>query len=359
MSAKEDKTLLDSDQDDYDYDDDEEGEEENLAVTWHSISLEDNVFGSFVHKMATPKRTLLGCSQLALASLLVFATFYIQTAFVWAMIPAISKDELIGKHNSVGFKLDAADMCPKKQNNLFAEWRCNRKDGADVSFDGKTPRAQYACNGKEWSFQEAQLDNWVKYTGLVKSALMMFLGDGAPRGAIFGVLALILWSATIVQALRKAGEFGTLILAESETSTAFPQSVGLKLTVAIVALFRVFVVVSLGFYGGKFLSHTDNLKDFILNSVALGFVIDIPDLFFNAFASAVEKVEMAEYGDKAQLKTWVPGIIWNHSGILSLLTALALFVFNFVNFLVPFANNMTEFVTGTACFEPKNNAFAA
>jgi len=374
MSARE-KNLLGSAGDS----DEEEYDGEAYDPEMREISLDPDVFGSFALKILRPMTTCRRCSHSVFALLLVTATLYIQTAFVWAMIPAISQDELVGKHQNVSFNAPGARMteegqvqpdedhkCNRNdQTNLFAEWRCDTNGGgADTSFDDQTARAKYTCNGKEWSFQESELDNFIKYAQPVEAKLLQFMGKDAPKGGMFGVLALILWSATIVGALRSAGAFSTIIWAENnladQTEEGFadlsPGPVS-KIVLAVVALLRLFIIATLGVYGGEFLAHTDNLKDFILNSVALGFVVDIPVVFFNAFASAVEKVEMDNYnqpqpGGKAVLSAWVPKIVWEHSGMMSLLVASLMFCFHFIK-LVTFANNMQNYVVGPACYNPQ------
>merc|ERR1712232_729456 len=52
---------------------------------------------------------------------------------------------------------------------------------------------------------------------------------------------------------------------------------------------RTIVCIFLFWEGSKFLVHTDSYMDLILNSVALGFVIEIDDYLFAATASQTSK----------------------------------------------------------------------
>jgi len=219
----------------------------------------------------------------------------------------------------------------------------------------------------DWSWEESQIANFVEYRTGVKSVWLkaLILLGGNANGELFGMLALLLWSATIVKALRACAQFSMIVGAyESDGDVLnFEPSPALKVVVGIITVCRLVILVFLGIYGGQFLSYVDNLKDFILNSVALGFVIDIPDIFFNAFASNTEKVALQDFpeGNKGQkpkpkIVALVPSLIWDHSGGSSLLFGGVFYVFLHFKYFAPFVKNLITLVADPVCFNNTDNS---
>lgn len=94
-----------------------------------------------------------------------------------------------------------------------------------------------------------------------------------------------------------------------------------KIAVGMTVGFRILVILSLGYYGLVFLVYTDNLKDFILNSVALGFVLDIPDIVFSAFASLKVKQNVKDQSNRAAREVIVSGYVSAGSGLIAVFFA--------------------------------------
>merc|ERR1711907_542590 len=56
-----------------------------------------------------------------------------------------------------------------------------------------------------------------------------------------------------------------------------------KGAVAVVVLVRLFINVTLGRHGAIFLCYTMNLQDFIMNSLALGFIYTLDEMVYDIF----------------------------------------------------------------------------
>lgn len=201
----------------------------------------------------------------------------------------------------------------------------------------------------------------------------MLFGTHRSKGELFGLLSLMLWSATIVQAFRAVLASAAVLIAKPPNLSAsvidkltedeaacwdcanrIASSVVVQCWVVMITCGRVFIIGSLWWYGGQFLSHTDNLKDFILNSVALGFVVDVPVLFFNAFAGNRQKAHLIQLSQPhtsvdSYLSYSAPQMLWDHSSTMAaVLGILACFV-PANKFLIKFAGNLQDFVQPSLC----------
>merc|ERR1719409_139639 len=82
-----------------------------------------------------------------------------------------------------------------------------------------------------------------------------------------------------------------------------------KGVVLLTFLVRLVSTAGFGFYGVKFLARTDNLKDFILNCVALQFVFEIPTIAYQAFSLVQTQQQLRRLNrkwDDAAVKGRIP-----------------------------------------------------
>jgi len=201
-----------------------------------------------------------------------------QFMLVWSLVPEISGDDLDGM------------LPPKLDYNLFIDWKNN--DGASVT-NGQT-WAAWACQGEDWSFYANEIGKMQGY-----AAPML----GTDKGTVFGCVAILLFAGIILKELRGLVDYVCLVFlpdahdedgyevdADGETGHLVALSALTKVIVVLVALARLVISGLLFFYGARFLSYTAELKDFVLNSVALGFIFDLDELVFEAFVADVKKL---------------------------------------------------------------------
>merc|ERR1719440_330110 len=182
----------------------------------------------------------------------------------------------------------------------------------------KTPLVTGACSHEQWTWEENMVDEMEKYT-------TKWLG--VQQGLLFGAIALFLWCTAVAKEIRLVIDFAMFalpitcnvknkksveVLAAADPDTKAPvpgrdpatgaivppvvvegeqlpatehetfHMCKYKVIIVAIALLRLAVALLVGWYGSVFLCHTDNLKDFVLNTLALAFVYEIDDLVFNA-----------------------------------------------------------------------------
>lgn len=230
--------------------------------------------------------------------------------------------------------------------NLFQFWRNNDKRGSRLFFE--QPIAQWVCNGESFSWEESVADDLSKYSS---EGTLLF--HRLTRGLMFGTVAIAIWAAAIVDNFRHWIHFTTLLLVRGQTSLfawSFHANPLLKIFIAIFSIARLFNIVIIGWEGIKFLAYTDNLKDFILNSVALGFIYDLPGVMFSAFCSTHEKhlVETVGETQKHILQRNVPFWLTEWNGALFMSLAVIITHVGF-GILFPFSSMLHHDVYNQLC----------
>lgn len=313
-------------------------EETDGSINWvkANVQLEPNVFGSIT--MNTEYLMLVGYSKnrgtartyrgrtFHCGCMFVLAVFVLVLQFIFAgwMIKSIAKNEYAEK-------LHVHDY------NQFWEWRKNDKDGNQTSYEGET-WAHWACKGSDWSWEESKIDDYKKYNQDIPFWPLATIDKNgnlmpvhARKGIVFGVVAIFLWSASVVKALRSIAAYIMLMLPSTEVvemSASSPRHLpvckGTKGLTFVFGLLRTLAICLLWLYGAKFLAYTDNLKDFILNTVALQFVIDIPDIIFMTMASNVDKQALEKFQDTMNISAWVPKKLWQLSAAIAVVITVIL-----------------------------------
>jgi hypothetical protein len=216
-------------------------------------------------------------------SVLVFlGLIFVEVTLVCYLLPAIANDfDEDGLVTKSRFEADHESGVV----NLFEEWKLIEGDKQRYMTNNET-WTHWACLGEDWSFYEQQLNDMREYSASSP------LSTKWPSGDLFGVVALMLWSLVIIKEFRAIAEYLSLLtLPRGEATHAYNWSeengielnsltIAAKCIVAIVALYRFWISVMLGWKGALFLSFTTNLKDFILNSIALGFIEDLDEMVF-------------------------------------------------------------------------------
>jgi len=306
-----------------------------------TFELEHNVYGGLAFALtSTPESKRVYCWH---ATLLVVFAIGFQLLFTWWMIPAIAQDEYSPK-----------TQLPNGNEtwtwNVFKDW--HTEEGTQFSHGRSW--AEWACDGQSFDWQEGKIDDLAKYNKKIK-----VWREYTRSGPAFGFVAICLWSAMIIKAFREWCGFAMLLLPHLERDDTETRAVSrapllkpwAQVFLAVVSLGRLFVLTTLAYYGMKFLSFTDNLKDFILNSVALSFVLDIKDLLFSALAANSQKESLAKFTQRYTLKAKVPQIVWHSSGVVSVLMAMLITMLGFVELLKPFSDTMHDRVYQMLCPE--------
>jgi hypothetical protein len=277
--------------------------EDDVASTMREFKLEPNVFGSFTLMCAKEYKDI-DRVQAIWSLMLVLTALFVQACFSCVMIPYIAMDAYKNKYQVTpngGF------------DNLFEEWRAH-PHGPDWGASS-AEMAAWSCHGQLWTWEESMISNYMHYNTFIK-----ILGRPTfmTKGQMFGIIAMFLWAADVLAAMRSWATY-IMLLFPGLVHNSKPQNLSpfLKKATWVIAACRFIVLTNICHAGLKFLAITDNLKDFILNSVALGFVIDIHDLLYIAFASNVEKEELDRFKKEGNLSVRVPNMVWKASGIVS------------------------------------------
>jgi len=121
----------------------------------------------------------------------------------------------------------------------------------------------------------------------------------------FLLLVLVIWWLAVLQECRTVlcwwmtiltiphGKFG--VAEDDEKIEVYAMSWKAKALILIFVLLpRTIVIVGLSWIGTDFLITADSYGDLILNSVALGFLIEVDEMVFSCMASEVDQVEFGK-----------------------------------------------------------------
>lgn len=243
------------------------------------IIVEENVFSDFVLSVARRKP---GGMMVSFFVLVLCTTT--ELLFALRLVPlAIPSD--ITDYTEV--QLDHGDA------NFFKMWREEGSPGAGKQkFLESMTVSQWACSGSSYTWWGDKVNDMSSY------------GETSPfgcsEGIFFGTLCIFIWIATVLKELRASLNFGCLMTLPSTTpgeadyqysreekvGRLVSLSLPAKGAVALCVVLRLSVNIALLIYGCQFLAHSQSLQDFVLNSVALGFIYELDELFFEVLVSS-------------------------------------------------------------------------
>jgi len=294
------------------------------------LSLTESVYCEVLFAWVNYKYGRIFKSMTALVLCLI-----IQTCMACVMLPAFVQDDIKSKVQSENYD----------GQNRFKVWASDPDAGAEET-ENKT-WAQWVCLGDDWSWPAKEVETAETYT-------KTFLGTN--YGMFFGTLAILLWFGFITKELQGIWSYALFTSlpcddlctwlrqgrADPGRDTANAKlGIVLKLNAVVVVIARLVICFHLGYYGMRFLSYTTDLKDFVLNSVALGFIYEIDEIFFSI--SVTSRTKVAFQGVKpftpvgntqamrlAMLTDFVENTLW--------LTMLGLTIPCIIFVLVPFSS---------------------
>lgn len=264
-------------------------EDEYHGEDWIMISLEPNIYSDLV--LTTQKLIQTGETReiltLCASFIVMFFCGFMQFLMVAKMIPDITQ--------------------PFDDKNIL-QW------GA------KEDNKQLHCAGEEWSWYDEQLGDMGDYAQEVL---------WTTKGQLFGGMALALWMLLIIKEFRKTSKYFLLTRLgeydpsirngfwyDTKTGTWKLDSLGMfaRVVIVVAGCWRIFINGYLGYEGAFFLMNTTSLVDFILNSLALGFVQELDEMVFEVALSdkkqdQVNTCEMVQIdpgeGDEGSILMWM------------------------------------------------------
>jgi hypothetical protein len=181
--------------------------------------------------------------------------------------------------------------------NLYDVWGLDNVGGGGQEQHNST-WSFWACHGMDWTWQQEHLEDAGTYAETLYST---------PKGFWFGAIALLLWYGVITKelfgnwryilpAVLSYEELNDWLRLDRYTDAAQIRRMGIviKLIVVLVAMVRVVICAYIAYYGMLFLVYTKSLTDFIMNSIALGFIYDIDEMFFETFVPYRKKMAFSQ-----------------------------------------------------------------
>jgi len=355
-------------EDSEEYEESEHDGEDGMATDQQKMHwtacFEDNIFGDIIF-VWTEKRSMkkeddnviiclhnaMPCLSfitvrsltLVLCTSLTILTFYIQFVFSFYLVPAVADDEILEK-------------VPENGTNQFEMYR-----------DLHGARMPHICGGSKWSWPESVADDLRKYTQ--PAHLLLFFP--MCQGRLFAIVCIGVWACVIAMQFRAVFHSFVLIFMKNSIQPAITQGepqdppeeiadlnwdswIG-KCAVIKVTFWRLLTVGYVGYYGMMFLAYTDNLKDFILNSVALAFIFEVPIYVHMAFMGrhTIRQIKQTnDAGPKFAVPKKLSGVV---HVVLLIVTFVGLGYGLYYN--KRFADMLTEKVYGQLCNETSAGMF--
>lgn len=258
--------------------------------------------------------------------------------------------------------------------SMFDMW--SRTTTKGNSCDMNIQKKWWACNQLSWSYYADASGEMANYFTTNRF--------GMYQGYLFGGIALFLWMGYQTMELKSIVNYGQLLFLPSaanqlaagstakeeckhytfnrEEGCGHLRSLNLpgKIVVCLITLARLYICYNLTQFGAQFLCYTSELKDFLLNSVALVFVYDIDDLFFTVFLSARKQRRVTTleppkvYGVVRDIHHLMGGTTGEYAGII--ITAVMTWIC-LQEYLVPFTNAYLQAYYGM-CGEALGEDFA-
>lgn len=147
---------------------------------------------------------------------------------------------------------------------------------------------------------------------------------------MFSILMIFIWAALVRGNVRRVMNYAfSMYYVGVNSVPSNPEKVGAHCTcrlsrnkfvkpIIFLAVPRILSTVLLDCYGIKFLEYADILKDFILNIVALGFVYDIPGIFYRSFNNIARQRQLTKLVEDNSFLVWLPAFFVHYSGLFFL-----------------------------------------
>eukprot|EP00927_Polykrikos_kofoidii_P075944 TRINITY_DN72530_c0_g1_i1.p1 TRINITY_DN72530_c0_g1~~TRINITY_DN72530_c0_g1_i1.p1 ORF type:complete len:362 (-),score=50.89 TRINITY_DN72530_c0_g1_i1:32-1051(-) len=246
----------------------EETEGDGLdAEVLSMIPIEENVYSDVV--LCVARRQLVPTVSSFVVLLLNAA---VQLMFALVLVPAIIGDDVT----------DYTDM--DDYGNFFTLWR-NSTHGFKAPYLAGQTRGEWVCTGNDFSWMGQAVSDMQAYSTE---------NLGMSNGTMFSSLCCLIWLVMVLKEIRASCTFALLMMMsntppggrdytydrENKVGRLTSLSREGKMAVLLCFLLRVVINGALLIYGLKFLAYTWSLTDFVLNSVALAFIYDLDELFF-------------------------------------------------------------------------------
>lgn len=265
--------------------------------------------------------------------------------FVTIMIPAISDDPIKPLYDAPDTFADS-DM--EGHVNAFSIF----KDDNEFHQD----RAYWTCNRETWNFLENVLNDDKDYTSRPKS-----LFNTVSRGRLFGFVSMFLWLALIVKEIKDIMEYSMLLCLptgpagqcynrgrDGASIEALPAWV--KVIIVAVIIFRLVINAYAGYWGTIWLAHTTTLGDFILNSLALGFIYELDEFIYAIFTAKSQKRHLSAVGSvPIATAGWVHCVLDRFKAVLDVGLVVVLVAVANHYILAKFATHLRKDVFCAAC----------
>ena len=226
----------------------------------------------------------------------------------------------------------------KYDASFLADWKLlvgHAAQGYDAS--SKSSLVSRMCNGKpfdrEWWF-DALL-------GEIDAYLQPFIFE-APTGSVLSSICIAVWLAHIFQEIRLVIQLMVAILYTPRGNTCLldmgyvagrkqrrfkSMSWTRRSLILLIALFRCALAALLGVSGAIWLGRTRDIDDIIQNAVALVFILEIDELFFEIFGPHHAKLLVSSIAAPKLRRTRPQNNLVSFSGFLFFWTMASLLVF--------------------------------
>lgn len=260
-----------SNEDDFDFgEEDDDDDEDN-----YELELGPTVYSDII--ITCSRRKTL---EIVSSAFILTLNLLIQMSFAVIMGKVLAKNEFAEVTKAAS---EFGDL------NLIKEWVSDKNPTGGGHCKYSTLLSWWTCNRRAWSWEAEELDNMNDYTEVVAGTSLM-------QGTFFGMIALFSWMGLQFKEVKEILAYLRL-LRLPQTSERMPDytfdkksggrlnslAVPVKILIVVVAVVRLVICIFLTIYGAQFLINTLKLQDFILNCVALVFVYEFDELFFETF----------------------------------------------------------------------------
>mmetsp|Transcript_67257 Transcript_67257/g.122663 ORF Transcript_67257/g.122663 Transcript_67257/m.122663 type:complete len:399 (-) Transcript_67257:80-1276(-) len=256
-------------------DDDEEDKEEEDDSESHELELAPNVYSDII--LTCARRQPL---EIFSSALILILNLVIQLCFASIMGPVLAKNDF---YDVIRAESEWGEV------NLLKDWRYSASGGEACRYN--TQQVWWACTQKDWSWQASELEDLEEYADPVMEGYLDMY-----KGTFFGAIAIFSWIGVQFKEVKEVFAYCRLLrLPNSDDNLPdyiYNKELGgrlnslcmpVKIVIVLVSIARLVICGYLTIYGAQFLIHTIGLQDFILNCVALVFVYEFDELFFDIF----------------------------------------------------------------------------
>ena len=226
----------------------------------------------------------------------------------------------------------------KYDASFLADWRLlagHAAQGYDAT--SKSSLVSRMCNGKPFD-REWWVDALLQE---IDAYLQPFIFE-APTGSVLSSICIAVWLAHIFQEIRLVIQLMVAILYTTRGNTCLLDMgyVGGRMQrrfksmswtrcslISLIALFRCALAALLGVSGAIWLGRTRDIDDIIQNAVALVFILEIDELFFEIFGPHHAKLLVSSIAAPKLRRTRPQNNLVSFSGFLFFWTMVSLLVF--------------------------------